>query len=339
MANSPELNITGVKVSEYRSGIPLQGWDNVESALRQYESGAAKRRTAMDHNIKAYGDSYGELGAALFIFGNSQGRESFVDELLQEARPSVQNRGQWSKHYDYDGPGRFHKTSVEIKALPNTENGYLLGLNAAYVGKEVEDGLAEALGIEQGLQWKSVNVELAPEETDFRVDFDAVADRLKLFYEELDPAPTLEPGGFRQRLVETVKGEQPAEKPELTGEAIVRTLLATDEYTSGSNPFVLGIKDGVEVSLNLGRVGDRFNWRGGDRNEELWKAEGTILSGPLAESYSDRGGLEVPSIIVSIEPYGEDRYDRMPAIDPEMKASMNNLAERVAAAFQPVANQ
>ncbi len=337
MTNSPELKITGVKTSEYRSGIPLQGWENVESALKLFESGAARKSNGvLQHEVKAYGDAYGELGTALFLLGNSQGRGSFVDKLLKEAKPSVQNRGQWKRHYDYDGPGRFHKTSVEIEALPNLEDGYLLGLNAAYVGKEVEDGLAETLGIEQGLQWKSVNIELKPVGTYFRIDFDAVAERLQPLYTELDPAPTSEHRGFRQRLVEVVRGKQPTEKPALTGEAIVRTLLATDEYTSGSNPFVLGIKDGVEVSLNLGRVGDRFNWRNGNKSEELWKAEGAVLSGPLAESYSDKGGLETPSLTVSIKPYSEDRYDRSPAIDPEMKATMNGLAEKAVAVFQPI---
>lgn len=229
----------------------------------------------------------------------------------------------------------FFKSRVEITRLDDLKDGYLLELNAAYVDKEVEGGLAETLGVEQGLQWKSVNVGLEPVETNFRVDFDAVADRLRPLYEELDPAPTPQPRGLRQRLVEAVRGEQPTEKPALTGEAIVRTLLVTDEYTSGSNPFVLGLKDGVEVSLNLGRVGDRFNWRNGNRDEELWKAEGAILTGPLAESYSEDRHLEQPSITVSIKPYSKDRYDRLPAIDPKMKATMNELAEGVAATFRP----
>lgn len=142
MANNPELDIVGVKVSEYRSGIPLQGWGKVESALRLYESGAATSSTAFDHDTKAYGDAYGEVGAARFLFGNIRGRGSFVDNLLNEARLSVQNRGWWSRDFEYDGPGRFHKTLVEIETLPNTKDGYLLKLGAAYVGKKVEDDLA-----------------------------------------------------------------------------------------------------------------------------------------------------------------------------------------------------
>lgn len=48
--------------------------------------------------------------------------------------------------------------------------------------------------------------------------------------------------------------------------------LTTDGYHD-ANPVLLGVKDGVEVSLGLGRVGDRYNWRNGNRDEELWKTE------------------------------------------------------------------
>lgn len=168
----------------------------------------------------------------------------------------------------------------------------------------------------------------------FRIAFDAVANRLRPLYEELDPAPTPDSRGFMQILPDVVIGEQPAKKPEFTGETIVRTLLATAEHSNGTNPIVLGIKDGVKVSLKLGIVGDRCNWRNGNRSEELWKVEGDVLSGPLAESYSDNGGLEAPSLIVSIEPYSEDEYGRLTVIDPQMKVTMNRLAKRVVAAFR-----
>lgn len=291
----PELNITRVQVSEYRSGIPLQGWESVETALNTFAAGRSRKsRATQDDLTENIGRDHGVIGIFLLASAGVD-RNRFVQEMLQGAKPSVtQGSGRWSRHYDYDAMGTsFFKTSVDLTKLPNTDEGYLLGLNAAYVGKEVEDGLAETLGVEQGLQWKSVDVKLAPEGTNFRVDFDAVADRLRRLYEELDPVPTPEPEprGFRQRLIEAVRREQPTEKPALTGEAIVRTLLATDEYTSGSNPFVLGIKDGIVVSLNLGRVGDRFNWRNGNKSEELWQAEGSVLSGPLAESYSKKGQL------------------------------------------------
>lgn len=335
--NKSELKIKSVNTLEFRSGIPIQSWENVKSALEAYGNGTTKSKTAKDHNIKTYRNSYGGIGAALFKIGNSMNQESFVDKLLQDAKPSVDNRGRWSRHYDYDGPGNFHKTTVGIRRLPNLEDGYLLSLDAAYVGKQTEDGLARALGIEQGLLWKSVEVKLVPEGKNFRINFDDVADRLRPLYEELEQIPAQDARNFTQGLVEVARGEQLSEKSALTGEAIVRTFLLTNsDYTSGPYPFVLGIKNGVEVSLRIEGVSDRFNWRKGNEKEELWQVEGAILHGPRAEIYSNRGGLEIPLLTVDINPYSKDIYDELPAIDPDMKATMNDLAKRVAAVFQPL---
>lgn len=318
MANGPELNITNVGTSEYRSGIPLQNWESVEAALKLYESGASRGRTARDHNIQAYGESYGGLGALLFMLGNSRGQETFVDGLLQEARPSVQNHGQWSRHYDYDGPGRFHKTSVEIKALGEQQDGYLLGLNAAYVGKEVEDNLAAALGIEQGLEWKSVGVRLSPEGINqFRIDFDQVVDRLQPVVADLS---------------------QPKGRERISGLDATNYFMSINEWRESARNYVLGTKDGIEVVLDLGRVGRRLEYNNGKVVVDNWKQEGAVLSGLLDRDYKDESKFVPPSFVVSMHRLSQSRYDRLPIIDPNMKSMVNGLAERVVAAFQP-ANQ
>ncbi len=338
MINGAELNITGVQISEYRSGIPLKGWSSLESALKTFASGRS-RESSKTQNDLIRNMPGGGMGTAYFVLATAGiDRNEFVEEMLTTAKSTFNSGyGFWRKSYEYDAMGtRFFKTSVDIRKLPDTEDGYLLGLNAAYVGKAVEDELAKVLEVDQGLQWKTVNIGLEPAGTNFRVDFNAVAERLQSPYEELDPSPTPEPRGFIQKLVEVVKKNQLTQKPVLTGEAIIRTLLATDEYTSGQNPFVLGIKDGVEVSLNLGRVGNRFNWKNGNKSEELWKTEGAVLSGPLAESYSDNHHPEAPSLGVYIRPFSVDKYNLLPAINPKMKANMNDLAVKIAAAFQPV---
>lgn len=336
---NPEMKIAGVNITEYRSGIPLSGFDSVASALHTFSTGRSGSSRAtkddLEGNVARMG---GAMGMGIFLLATAgQDRSTFVERMLQEAQPAVNGNGRWSRHYDYDGQGVFHKTTVELTKLPEQEDAYLLGLNAAYVGKEVEDGLAETLGVEQGLQWKGVNVVLEPEGSNFRIDFDQVADRLQDIYAELEPAPTPEPRGFRQRLVEAVrKTPTENERLPLTGERIIQELLTTDGHRD-SNSVVLGIKDGVEVSVGLGRVGDRFNWKGGNRDEELWRAEGTVLTGPLAESYERDGQLEAPSVSFSVKRYSEDRYDRLPAIDPAMKTTMNELASKIAASFTSVA--
>lgn len=328
-----ELGVTGVEITEYRSGIPLSGFESVATALHTFASGRSRKARATQEDIEGHvSRDHGAMGLGLYLLSTAKvDRNSFVNEMLQEAEPAVKGRGCWSRHYDYDGMGTsFFKTSVEMTRLPDQEDGYLLGLNAAYVGKKIEDGLAETLGVEQGLQWKGVNVVLRPEGQQFRIDFDQIAQRLQSLYRELQSVP--EPRNIRQRLAEAVRGK--GERPALTGEAILRTMLATDRYGGDANPFVLGVEDGVEVSLNLGRVGDRFDRRNGNREQELWRVEGTELTGSLAESYEKQGELEPPSISFSIKRYSEDKYDRLPAIDPQMKAKMNELASKVSAAFK-----
>lgn len=329
---NPETRIMGVKVSEYRSGIPLSGFESVATALHTFASGTTRKARATQKDIEGhFSRDHGAMGLGLYRLATSRvDRNSFVNEMLQEAEPAVKGKGRWSRHYDYDGMGTsFFKTSVELTKLPDQADGYLLGLNAAYVGKQVEDGLADTLGVEQGLQWKGVRVVLQPEGQNFRISFDEIAQRLQPLYAELQPAP--EPSNVRQRLSKAIKGK--GEGSALTGETILQTILTTDRYGGDTNPFVLGVVDGVVVSLNLGRVGDRFNWRNGNREQELWQTEGTVLTGPLAESYERQGELEPPSISITIGRYSEDRYDRLPAIDPHMKAKMNELASKIATAF------
>lgn len=313
-ANEPELKITRVQILDDGAGIPLQGWTSVENALRIFQSSRTRQAWATRSHLQDETlEDHGVLGLALLDSASARmnaGRD-IVAEILQGAQPALRGEsGSWNRHFDRDEIGTpFFKTVVGITKLPNDV--YLLELNAAYVGKDVEDGLAETLGVEQAFYGKSVSVELEPVRTGFRIDFDAVAIRLQQLYAELEPT----------------------EKPALTGEAIVGTLLNPSIPGSDLGTFVLGLKDGVKVSLGLGKVGDRYNWR--NREEEFWKAEGAVLTGPLYESYFRGYHLIPPSIVVGIEPYSEDRFVRLPVIDREMKATMNDLAERTVALLQP----
>lgn len=333
---TPEMRIAGVNITEYRSGIPLSGFDSVAAALHTFASGRSRGGRATQKDLEDnLSRDHGAMGLGLYLLSTARiDRSGFVNDMLQEAEPAVKGeRGRWERHYDYDAMGTsFFKSTVEITRLSDQDDGYLLGLNAAYVGKQVEDGLAETLGVEQGLQWKGVNVILEPDGNNFRIDFDQIASRLQSLYSELEPA--VEPKNLRQRVTEAVKGSGNG-RSALTGESIIRTLLATNRWGGDTNSFVLGVKDGVEVSLSLGRVGDRFNWKNGNRNEEQWKTEGAVVTGSLAESYEEEGKLEPPAVTFTIRRYSEDRYDRLPAIDPAMKTTMSDLASKIAASFSP----
>ena len=79
--------------------------------------------------------------------------------------------------FDYDGAGHFHKTSGDIKI---TKEGLVLTLNAAYVGDQVEDQLASALGKKRGLQSATISVPINQSSRDyyFLVDVLSASERI-----------------------------------------------------------------------------------------------------------------------------------------------------------------
>lgn len=314
--NKPELQITGVEISEYHSGIPLQGWESVSNALDIYSTGRSRSSRATRNDLEKNAVQQGGPMGLFLVMATTGDRSSFVQEMLKEAEAGVKSRGSWQRHYDYDGQGVFHKTTIEIQRLAELKDGYLVGLNAAYVGKEVEDGLAETLGVEQGLQWKSVNVGLTPDGDQFRIDFAQVVNRLQPVLADLS---------------------QPKGRERISGLEVANYFMSTNEWRKQATNYILGVKDGIEVTLDLGRVERRFEYRNGDVVADNWRQEGPILSGLLDRDYEDETKFVPPSFVVSMHRFSEERYNRLPAVDPKMKATMNDLAERVAAAFKPAA--
>ncbi|OGG03198.1 hypothetical protein A2W14_07245 [Candidatus Gottesmanbacteria bacterium RBG_16_37_8] len=311
-AVTPELKITSIQTLDRFIGIPLENWDRVKEALYAFASGRPDGSRATEaHNVKAYGEVDGGLGAAMFILGNRQESPSlFVDGMLEEASKQIETRGKWERHYDYDGQGVFHKTTVEIDKIPDENDRYLLKLYAAYVGGKVEDGLAEYLGIEQGLQFKQVSAILEPQGDKFAIDFDAVAKKIQPFYAEFNP-----------------------EAAPLTGELLLDVILAVDPKDKSTRSFPIGVKKGIDVSFDLGRLGYRINWVNGKPSEDTWSREGNVLKGPLAKDYSDEGGFEAPSVVISIQKVSVDRWDRLPVTDAAMKAEMNEIGSKAVAAL------
>ena len=325
-----ETVITGVEVSEYQSGIPLKGWESVENALRTFSSGAPRAsRSTESHQMKAVAESQGAFATGFYTIAapHLKGGASFVDQMLEEAKRGTESQGRWHRSYDYDGVGSFFKTTVEVDQVKGTD-GYILKLNAAYVGTEVEEGLAEHLGVERGLSWKNVTVGLEPVGDQFRADFEDVVRRLDGVIDYLNlPAEA----GKKSKLPWKKGKEEPGR---ITGKDVVQQFLITDRYGDSGDPFILGSKDGIEVTIGMGRVGRRFEWQKGEKSEDRWHADGAVLTGPLDTDYRDETKLVPPSISISIRPESEDRYSRMPIVDPEKKELMADLAERVAKSFE-----
>lgn len=87
----PEFRVRNVSVGEYKSGIPLAGWESVQNALYAFAAGhSRKSRAAESHNIDAYNESSGPLGGSLFFqYNNRQNPNVFVDDMLEEAEPQI----------------------------------------------------------------------------------------------------------------------------------------------------------------------------------------------------------------------------------------------------------
>lgn len=306
--------ITRVEVTESHSGIPLLGWESVSNALNTFSTGKSRSSKVTRNDLERNAIQKGGPIGLFLVMATTEDRSSFVERMLQEAKAGVDSRGRWERHYDYDGQGVFHKTSVGVQRLPELKDGYLLELNAAYVGKEVEDGLAETLGIEQGLQWKSVEVGLTPEGNQFKIDFTQVVYRLQSV---------------------TTGLTQPKGRQRISGLDVANYFMSTNEWAEPATNYVLGLQDEIEVTLNLGRVASRFEYSHGKIAADNWRQEKSVISGHLEKDYEDKTKFISPSLVVLMKRFSKERYDRLPIIDPKMKATVNSLAERVADTFRP----
>jgi hypothetical protein len=314
-----ELTVDGIKVEEHQSGIPLIGWDSVRNALYAFAEGKSRASRATErHNINAYSQMDPLAGFGFALRNNQVRGDQFIDGMLEEAQPQIESRGQWSRSYDYDGQGRFHKTTVEITTLPEQDDTYLLELNAAYVGKEVEEGLAEYLDVRRGLQWKNAEVEVNSRNNTARIDFDNILGRLKGVRDKLTKPPTR--SLFR-------RDPQPS-----NGKEIVDAIMKTDEYSS-PKPVVLGTDGQLEVTLGLGRVGRRYEWQSGNPGENRYQAEGGVLTVPLDTDYRDESKTVPATVKISIRRQSESEYNRLPIVDEREKAKADRIMSEIRASL------
>lgn len=313
-----DRDIQGVRITEVQRGIPMPNWESVEATLQLYGSGKVEgSKATRAYNVKAFSEAYGaDAGQAFFASIAPSGPTGrFVEYMMAEAKPAVDERNRWSRHYDYDGVGVFHKTSVEVSRAPKGEPAeYVLGIHAAYVGDKPEKDLAEALGVERATLSKAVTVEFAPEGDRFRIDMDAVAGRLATVFGN---------GGKDRR------GSR------ISGKAIADHFMSRDQYGHPvEEAYTIGEMDGFRVALSFGRVGGHINYDV-DRTTEQWQREGNTLRGGLADDYEDRAKHVAPSLVLSLVDARKERYDDCPVISPERKATMQAVAQRLADAFQP----
>jgi len=107
----------------------------LHDAIRVY---GGARPAALHENLRQIRAAHGTDAKRIAFSHLAEGGGSFADRVV-EAMGSLEKRyyGSW----DYDGPGPFHKCSIEAQAKPDTT--FVLSIHAAYVGNEAEIALAE----------------------------------------------------------------------------------------------------------------------------------------------------------------------------------------------------
>ncbi len=302
------MDITNIEVSEYCLGIPLKGWDSVKAALQAYSDGKGRgaRTTTNRHLDSVDQGPNGGMAVALTLYaGILLGKpDAFVERVLAEAEQVLKSHSQWHGSWDYDAMGtNFFKTSVDIELRDKKEEIYVLSINAVYVGDEPEKGLADHLGVPRTLLRHMITVTAKPlNSTHFEFDFNEI-------YDGLGPLLGLEA---------------------YVGTKIAQHMMSGDQF-DGPGRFVLKEDADLRVTLSLGRVERRFTFKHGKVTADNWKADGSVLTGLLADSYNDHGTKEPPTFVITVskKPEEKNQFGDSPVWDAELRQKMATLADEI----------
>ena len=169
-----DVKILSVEAEEHQAGIILPDLQSVKGALQVYASGVTSGSHAVRKQLVA--DGAGHVAMALDIIESNP--NSFASMLCNDIEETMSTSNRFERSFDYGGPGPFRKAHVIVERLGNGE--HLLGLYAAYVGREIEEGLAQYIGARRALAWAGVNITVeAAQDDKFTIDFAPIMDALK----------------------------------------------------------------------------------------------------------------------------------------------------------------
>jgi hypothetical protein len=164
------MRVIEVNTQQYYSGILVPDLVSVKMALYAYWNGVSSASNATRAE---------QPGLTLMMMDiiQSDGNR-FVDDLFDKIQQALTHRSQFSKSYDYDGAGRFLKTSVDVTKVAQ---GFIVKFNAAYVGNKAEADIAAYLGVSRSLYWSKVLVSLDAAQNDqFSIDLRPILGALKV---------------------------------------------------------------------------------------------------------------------------------------------------------------
>jgi hypothetical protein len=262
--------------------------DEVCRGIVAYGDGPA---AALGHNAAQMSG----MGAVLLLMNDaSRGRGSFAERVAAEARAAIEAGKSYSGDWDYDGPGPFHKCSLEVKPVGRGGQ-QALHIHAAYVGNQPELRLAETLGRPTGLGRVEMSRAFAVAEG---------GDRFSIPWSEIEV------------LWHAVGAEPPTPEEFL---AITRSRAEDGHDSKEATPALIRAFDGfaAHVGIDQYSVHPRYDRNVGERDVE-WRIEGDHLTGPCRMGrYSVPVEVPNPNYGKEIERDGDDRRQSRRSFSPD----------------------
>lgn len=337
-------SIQKVTSEETLSGVPLKGMDEVKEALLVFAMGKTRMsRANVQHEIGELSGS--NVGSFRVLIPDPvapsltrESNEKIVDGVLNDLKSELAEYGKGSTSYNHHRLDAFTRTYVALSAFPNDL--YFLELRGYIGGKQLEDGLAEYLGVsdeDRGLYDLTTTIEYTQRSQSFNIDFGDVVQRLasacNLSRIELVNVKALT---RKERLLNSLARRS---QSKITGKTIVGRIMADTNCFStvwGSNEFEIARADNLQIGLRLGTVGERFDYEGYRRipgSEDKFTGNGSILSGPLLKEYNGTEYIS-PSVAMFVrEPFAGWEGWRKPTSNKDIRQRMREVNASIIEAF------
>lgn len=306
------MKILSVECTEHEGGIPLPDLESVKGALQAFSEGRTAGSNATRNELVKAGGGM----AAIMMEMVQPSAGSFVGRLCEEMEQSLAQRDSFRRGFDYDGVGSFFKSDVEVKRL---EDGtFLLTLSAAYVGNEVEKGLAEYLDIQRGLWWTKLIVTLdAIEGDNFKIDFDPINEKL---------GGTVLWTHSSKGIAKLIAAGKSEDYSSMIMDGGIVTLMG-GELRDTVDPSAIDHQLTVTLAIDGMSVGNYY--------EQAFEADGSVVTGPRETRWSKPGEERYPSVGITVTGNPpEDRFNRMPILVPEVQTRMRELVNDLKVRFQ-----
>lgn len=303
-------------LEEYRSGIVLQGWGQVEIASNKFAGVSAiqapnqEEKRTLDDMLTDQGTAARDLLQAASL--RNIGKEpELIRNFLKEAKQTIldKNRTKFEHKWEYDARGtRLFKNTLKVEVLDRDAQTFLLTVSA---DRRAEERLAAELGAPQLLRRISVQTAAETIQPDhFRVDLDRLGHVLSQALNQDIPAA---------QLTDAFKSEKGA----------------YGHVGIWGGHFEMQINDllvTVSFNMNMKRYTGEFDFDARQFATDQWRFDGNVLTGAINQVHEDN---VKPQVIVSLMKARSDGATSLPAVvSQEDEHRIRQVADRIATALE-----